>query len=230
MSLKLFSGGAAQALVGELAGQFKTETGLDIEGQFGAVGGMKAKLLEGESADLLILSRVLIDELAAGGHVDPASVTDVGVVRTAVAVRQGDAVPPIGDAGALRCALLAADAIFFPDPKLATAGIHFAKVLSALGIADEVAAQLRTFPNGAAAMRALAASADAKPIGCTQITEMLSIPGLTIVGFLPREFELATIYTAGVATRAEQPGAARKLIAMLAAAEAADIRKKVGFG
>ena len=98
----------------------------------------------------------------------------------------GDPAPSIGDAAALRAALLAADAIYFPDPKLATAGIHFAKVLDALGIAGEVAARLRPFPNGAAAMQALARAPDARPIGCTQVTEILNTPGVTLVGPLPK--------------------------------------------
>jgi molybdate transport system substrate-binding protein len=230
MTLKLLSGGAAQALVGELAPRFRAETRLDIDGKFGAVGAMKAQLLEGAPADVLILTKALIGELAAGGHIDPSTVQDVGVVRTAVAIREGDPMPAIGDADALRGALLAADAIYFPDPKLATAGIHFARILAALGIADQVASRLRTFPNGATAMLALSASTDAQPIGCTQITEILAVSGLTLVGLLPQEFELATVYTAGVTTRAEHPEAARKLVSMLTASEAAEVRRTVGFG
>ncbi|WP_088345700.1 MULTISPECIES: substrate-binding domain-containing protein [Rhodomicrobium] len=230
MALRVLSGGAAQALVGALAARFKTETGLDIDGSFGAVGGMKARVLNGEPADLVILTQALISELADGGHIDPASVRDIGSVLTAVAVRAGEPTPAIGNAGELRAALLAADAIYFPDPKLATAGIHFAKILAALGIADEVAARLRTYPNGATAMLALAASSDAHPIGCTQITEILAVDGLTLVGVLPKQFELATIYTAGAATLAAHPDAARRLAALLAAPEAEATRKQLGFG
>ena len=58
----------------------------------------------------------------------------IGTVETAVAVRDGDALPAVGDADALRAALLAADEIHFPDPEQATAGIHFAKVMRDLGI------------------------------------------------------------------------------------------------
>lgn len=230
MALRVLSGGAAQALVGAVAARFTAETGMTIDGSFGAVGGMKARLLGGEPADLLILTHALIEELAGGGHIDPASMTDIGTVRTAVAVRAGDPVPAIGNADELRAALLAADAIYFPDPKLATAGIHFAKILATLGIADAVAARLRTFPNGATAMLALAASIEAHPIGCTQITEILAVDGLTFAGMLPAQFELATVYTAGVATRAAHPDAARRLAAMLAAPEAGEIRRTLGFG
>ncbi len=114
--------------------------------------------------------------------------------------------PPVGDADSLRAALLAADAIYFPDPKLATAGIHFAKVLDRLGIREAVADRLRPYPNGATAMREMA-SAQGRPIGCTQVTEILNTPGVTLVAPLPQEFELATIYTAAVATRSASPDA-----------------------
>ena len=230
MKLRLLSGGAAQALVAAVAPAFQRETGFDIDGVFGAVGAMKARLLDGEPADLLILTRALIDELAAGGHVEAASVAHIGAVRTAIAVRAADPAPPVGNAGELRDALRAADAIYSPDQTLSTAGIHFAKVLDALGVAGEAAGHLRTFPNGAAAMSALAASTERQPIGCTQVTEILGTPGLTLVGVLPPEFELATVYTVGAATRAAHPEAARKLTAILTSAEAQAQREQVGFG
>ncbi|MGB0084287.1 MAG: substrate-binding domain-containing protein, partial [Rhodomicrobiaceae bacterium] len=91
MKLRLLSGGAAHALVGALAPRFKAETGFEIDGSFGAVGGMKARLLEGDPADMLILTRAIIEELAAaGGKVEPGSIADLGPVRTAIAARAGD--------------------------------------------------------------------------------------------------------------------------------------------
>jgi molybdate transport system substrate-binding protein len=217
MKLAILSGGAAQGLAATLGPQFETDTGCGIAGTFGAVGAMRDKLLAGAPADLLILTVALIAELTRLGHVSPGSALDLGVVRTGVAVRSGDPKPPIGNAPALRSALLAADAIYFPDPKLATAGIHFAKVLDALGIAGELAARLRPFPNGAAAMQALARAPDVRAIGCTQITEILNTPGAVLVGPLPQEFELATMYAAGVCTRAALPGQAKLLATLLGA-------------
>ncbi len=229
MQVSVLSGGAAQGLVSALAAQFEAETGCGIAGTFGAVGAMRDKLLAGAPADLLILTRDLIAELVRTGHVLPGSAVDLGVVRTGVAVRDRDPAPRIADAASLRSAMLAADGIYFPDPKLATAGIHFAKVLDALGIAEEVATRLRPFANGAAAMQALARAPDAHAIGCTQITEILNTPGVTLVGPLPREFELATIYTAGVCTRASLPAQAERLAALLGGDAAHAIRAQAGF-
>jgi len=229
MKLTILSGGAANGLVAALSTQFKAETGADIDGTFGAVGAMRDKLISGASADLMILTSALIAELTRAGHVVAGSAADLGTITTGVAVRSGDPAPAIGDADALRSALRAADGIYFPDPKLATAGIHFAKVLERLGIADEVAPRLRTFPNGQTAMAALAAQPGGRPIGCTQITEILNTRGVTLVGDLPPEFALATVYTLGICTKAQSPDLARRLAAMLTGEASRDLRRKLGF-
>jgi molybdate transport system substrate-binding protein len=230
MSLTILSGGAAQGLVAALAPKFKAETGADIDGTFGAVGAMRDKLLAGAPADMLILTASLIAELTQAGRIVAGSAADLGAVATGVAVRVGDPAPAIGDADALRAALRAADGIYFPDPKLATAGIHFAKVLERLGIADELADRLRVFPNGAAAMRALADVKGGRPIGCTQATEILNTPGVTLVGNLPRDFALATVYRLGISTEARSPDLARRLAALLTGEATRDLRQKLGFG
>jgi molybdate transport system substrate-binding protein len=221
MQLRILSGGAANGLVSALGSRFKQETGADIDGTFGAVGAMRDKLLAGAPADMLILTASLIAELTQAGRIVAGSAADLGAVATGVAVRVGDPAPAIGDADALRAALRAADGIYFPDPKLATAGIHFAKVLERLGIADELADRLRVFPNGAAAMRALADVKGGRPIGCTQAT---------LVGNLPRDFALATVYRLGISTEARSPDLARRLAALLTGEATRDLRQKLGFG
>jgi molybdate transport system substrate-binding protein len=229
MRLHVLSGGAAQGVVSALAGEFRAATGYEIDGTFGAVGAMKEKLLGGAPADVLILTRALIDELADAGHVVRDTAADLGRVRTGVAVRTGDPMPSVDTTEGLSAALRAADAIFFPDPQRATAGIHFAQVLKQLGIAAEVAGRLSAHPNGATAMRELARAAGAKPIGITQITEILNTPGVRLIGPLPREFELATVYTAAVCTRAAAPEAARRFVALLAGEAQRALRARAGF-
>lgn len=113
-TLRVLSGGAAQGLVETLRADFETASGCRIDGTFGAVGAMRERLLGGEAVDLMILSRSLIDGLTRDGHVVAASARDIGAVETAVAVRHGDATPPIKTADQLRAALLASDAIHFP--------------------------------------------------------------------------------------------------------------------
>lgn len=228
-SLHILSGGAAQGLVESLRDAFERATGHRIEGSFGAVGAMREKLLAGAPADLLILTSAMIARLERDGHVVFDSAKNIGKVETSIAVRRRDPAPLIDNADSLRAALLDADAIHLPDPTQSTAGIHFAKVLAELGIADRVAARLRPAPNGRAAMRALAASKDARPIGCTQVTEIFATPGLDLVGPLPPSCALRTTYTVAITRRAQAPDAAARLLAMLTAESGRESRGELGF-
>jgi molybdate transport system substrate-binding protein len=225
----MLSGGAAHGLVASLTAQFKNQTGLDIEGEFSAVGAMAAKLEGGEPADLVVLTRAIVAGLVRKGLVFGESVADLGLVETAIAVRAADSRVATPDAGSLRQALLAADEIFVPDTKASTAGIHVAGVLDRLGIAVEVAGRLRIFPNGATAMLHLAKSGAAVAIGCTQSTEILNTPGVTLCDALPKGYELATVYTAGVTSRSRQAADAKRVIVLLTAAGSKGLREEAGF-
>ena len=228
-SLAILSGGAAQGLVRSLAPAFKAKTGLDIEGEFGAVGAMADKLRAGRPTDIVILTEALVGTLAQEKLAVPSSIRNVGVVGTALAVRASDQLVSAPDQAALRKALLAADAIYVPDVKVSTAGIHVARVLSLLGIVGEVESRLKIYPNGATAMRHLAESPARAPIGCTQSTEIISTPGVRLSGALPPGCELATMYTAAVTTAALRPAEAQALIDLLIAAEHRELRARAGF-
>jgi molybdate transport system substrate-binding protein len=227
-TLKILSGGAAQGLVGRMQSGFEQQHPCRIQGTFGAVGLMKEKLVAGDPCDLLILSDVLIRGLAAEGRVDPSSVRAIGGVKTGVALKAGHVPVDIHTVDDLRSLLQSAPAIYFPDPVKATAGIHFMKVLQALGLAGDPG-RLRTFPNGATAMGALAQAPEADAVGCTQVTEILITPGVQLTGLLPAPHELTTVYTAAIPSDSQEPGLARALIAELSAPQAAQARKACGF-
>jgi molybdate transport system substrate-binding protein len=228
-SLNILSGGAAQGLVGSLKPAFKARTGFDIAGEFGAVGAMADELRKGTPADIVILTAAIVAKLAEEGLVVRSSIADIGLVETALAVRAGDPQVTVSDSASLRDALLASDAIFVPDIKASTAGIHVAKVLAQIGIAHEVANHLRIFPNGATAMRHLAESDALRPIGCTQSTEIISTQGVALSGSLPPGCELATMYTAAITTRTAHAPTAQSLIGLLIAADQDKLRQKAGF-
>jgi molybdate transport system substrate-binding protein len=225
----LLSGGAAQGLVRQLQESFLAVGGFVVQGSFGAVGAMRDKLLAGEPCDLVILTQALIEQLIAAGHVVAGSERALGVVKTGVAVKAGEPVPGVGTASALKAALLAARGVYFPDPVKATAGIHFMKVLALLGVEQQLASRLRPFPNGATAMREMSQAAESGLIGCTQVTEILYTPGVQLAGPLPPEFELATVYTAAVCSKAREPQAAADLVRLLSSPEAAAVRFAGGF-
>lgn len=224
-TLCFVSAGAAHGLVTAVA----RAADVAAEGSFGAVGAMLEKLQAGEAADIVILTRAQLEQLAAGGHVLRGSIADLGVVATAIAVRIADAAPDISNADGLRAALANAEAIHFPDPGRATAGIHFAKVIDRLGMRAQVEARLRMHPNGMTAMRTLA-DAPGRAIGCTQATEILATPGVRLVGPLPPGFELETTYTAAVSANAADPVASAAFVERLAGAGSRQRRTAAGFG
>ena len=223
-TINFISAGAAQGLVRTVA----EAADVKVAGSFGAVGAMQEKFLAGEPCDVVILSSAQMGELTGGGLVDASTTADLGSVPTAIAVREGDAALDVSTEGSLRAALLAADAIYFPDPEKATAGVHFAQVTRTLGIHDLVAARFRTHPNGAAAMAALA-QAPGHPIGCTQATEIIATPGVRLVAPLPPGADLSTVYTAAVPRRAPSAAEAAAFIATLTSRDTASQRVAAGF-
>ena len=222
--MHFLSAGAAHGLVTAVA----RDAGVEVAGSFGAVGAMLEKFRAGEACDVVILTHAQIADLAATAQAIPDTSADLGSVPTAIAVRDGAELPDVSNEAALRAALLAADMIHFPDPNKATAGIHFAKVLDQLGIRAQVAPKIRTHPNGATAMRAMA-EAGGNPIGCTQATEILATPGVRLVQPLPHGFELETVYTAAVAARSAQAKSAGQFVSRLAGEEGRAARIKAGF-
>lgn len=228
-TLNFLCAGAAQGLVKALQDRFTAETGATLQGRFGAVGAMKEALLAGEPCDLMVVTGAMIDALCADGHLRADSRAPLGKVLTGVAVRSGTPLPDVSTPEALKATLLAADSVYFPDAVRATAGIHFAKVMGELGILAAMEPRFRTYPAGAIAMRELAASSSANPIGCTQVTEINYTPGVQLVGVLPQAFELATVYTAAVSARAADAALAARFIALLSGAESAALRRDGGF-
>ena len=228
-TLDFLSAGAAQGLLRALQAAFEADTGWALQGRFGAVGAMKEALLAGEPCDLLVLTETLVNQLVDEGLLRQGSCAPLGRVRTGVAVRADQPQPDVSTPDALRATLQAADALYFPDPVRATAGIHFAKVMQELGVFDELQPRFRTFPNGATAMRELAASTTQRPVGCTQVTEILYTPGVHLVAVLPAQFELATPYTAAVTTSSTQAELASQLVALMSGAGSLALRQAGGF-
>jgi molybdate transport system substrate-binding protein len=230
-TLNFLCAGAAQGLVKALENRFTTETGAQLRGRFGAVGAMKEALLAGEPCDVFIVTDKMVSELSLAGILQAPPALALGRVRTAIAARSREPAPAVGDIEALRAALRAAPALYFPDPERATAGIHFAKVLAQLGMKQGADSQPRwcTFPNGATAMRALATEAVPGSLGCTQASEILYTPGVQLVAALPAQFELATVYSAAATGHAAAPELAQSFLALLASPESAGLRAAGGF-
>jgi molybdate transport system substrate-binding protein len=213
--MQVLSGGAAAAVVKAVQAEFEKSTGTSIHGTFSAVGQMRDQLVGGTPCDVIILTKPLIAQLIASGHVVAGSARSLGCVKTGVAVRTGTAHPSVQTREQLHAAMSAAQGIYFPDPDKATAGIHFMNVLKALGLDETMRSKFRVFPNGATAMGEMA------KINYTE--------GVDLVDVLPAEFELSTDYTLGICTHAQNPAHAELLADLLTGAASATVRKQGGF-
>jgi molybdate transport system substrate-binding protein len=227
-ALHLLCAGAAKGLVLALQAQFERDSGVALASHFGAVGAIHDQLDAGAPCDVIVLTRSMIDTLARDGRVDSASVADVGWVHTGVAVPQGVSAPALPHAAALRALLADAHAIYLPDPERATAGIHAARVLRDLGLA-EVSGRLHAYPSGAAAMAALARDGAAGAVGITQVSEILYTAGVRLLGALPAPHGLATLYSAARPGNSTQLAAATMLLSRLAGPAGAALRQQGGF-
>ena len=227
--LDLISAGAARGVVEALSDRFQDASRAAIAGTFGAVGAMKERLLAGEPCDAVILTHELLGELAVSGYIESATIRRLGRVETGVAVRAGDAPVSVDDEPALRETLRAATSVYVPDPQRSTAGVHFMDVAQRLGLREAIAPRLVPFASGAEAMAALAHAVDARPIGCTQVTEILYTPGVSLVASLPVGFDLATPYAAAVSTRARQRALAEALVALVTGPASESLRRSAGF-
>jgi molybdate transport system substrate-binding protein len=229
IELALLCAGAAQGVVKALQPLALEQQRIDVRGTFGAVGAMKEKLVAGEPCDAIIVTAALIAELGRAGYVQPASAAALGSVGTGIAVRTGEPAPDVRDGAALRRALLAATGIYVPDPQRATAGIHFVGVLERLAIRREIEPRLRPRANGATAMRELGDTPEPGLLGCTQVSEILYTPGVALVGALPGEYALDTVYAIAVAAKARHADAAARFAALLTGEGTRELRRQAGF-
>jgi molybdate transport system substrate-binding protein len=210
--IHVLSAGAVRAIVTELTQAFEKESGNKVTLAFGTVGVTRKRLAE-EPADVVIMSDVAIDESSAQGAVVAGSRTDIARTGMGVGVRDGAPKPDISTSEAFKQSLLAAKSITYVDPAQgATSGIHFAGVLQKLGIADAMKPKTTLVPGGYPAE--LVAKGEVEMV-VHQISEIVPVKGVTLVGPLPKDVQKVTVYSAGIAGKATTPDVARAFVAFL---------------
>src|SRR5215470_14516201 len=210
--IKVLSAGAVKAVVVDVSDAFEKESGHKLTVSFGTVGVIKQKLAA-EPADVVIMTDVAIDEAIRQGSAVAGTRNDIARAGVGVGVKEGAPKPDISTPEAFKQTLLAAKSIVYVDPAQgATSGIHFASVLQRLGIADAVKGKTLLWPGGYAAEAVADGRAE---VVVHQISEILPVKGVTLVGPLPKDVQKVTIYSAGLAAKAASPEAARAFIAYL---------------
>jgi molybdate transport system substrate-binding protein len=222
--IKVLSTVGMQPATPELFAQFEAATGHRVAVTYGLAAVLKTKFLDGAPADVLILTAPIIDDLAKQGKVVPESKKDVARSGVGVAVKTGAAKPDVSTPEALKAAVLSAKSIGYS--REGASGVAFARVLERLGIADQVRAKYKDTGTKAGEMLA----AGEIELAAAQIPELMAVPGVEVVGPLPAELQTVTIFSVGLATAAQDPGAARGLIEFLAGPRATPIYKAKGLG
>jgi molybdate transport system substrate-binding protein len=211
--VKVLSAGAMKAMVTELGEAFQRESGHTLQLTFDTVGSLRKRAAT-EPADVVILTGEAVDDLTRDGLVAAGTRTDLGRVGMGVAVKEGAARPDISTAESFKQAVLAAKSIVYTDPaRGGTSGIHFASVLQRLGIAEAVKDKTVLWPGGYAAEAVAKGQAE---LCVHQISEILPVKGVTLVGPLPKDLQKITTYSGGVAARSDAKDAARALLTFLA--------------
>jgi molybdate transport system substrate-binding protein len=227
VEIKVLTSVALTSALDELAPQFERATGNKLNIGYGLIADIKKRIVAGETADVIILSRPAMDDLQKQDKVAPGSIADVVGTPVAVAVRAGAPKPDISSADALKRSLLAAKSIVYADPaKGGASGVHFAHVVDQLGIADQLKSRTILVPGAQAAD--VVAKGEAE-IGVGQASEIVPVAGAQLVGPLPGEFGSVTKFTAGIGAGSKASEAAKSLILFLTGPAAAPVFKSKGL-
>ena len=212
--IQVLSAGAMRSIVTDLGAAFEKETGHTLKFSFAPVGVIKAKLAEAMPIDVVIMTDDAMKDMSRQGAVAEGSWTAIGRTGIGVGVRDGAPKPDIGSPEAFKQTLLATKSLVYVDPAQgATSGIHFAGVLQRLGIADAVKPKTTLVPGGYPAE--LVAKGDVEMV-VHQISEIVPVKGVTLVGPLPKELQKITVYAAGVTVPSKSKEPPRAFVTYLA--------------
>jgi molybdate transport system substrate-binding protein len=218
---------ALTSAMDELAPQFERATGNKLKIGYSLIADIKKRVIAGESADVIMLSRPAMDDLRKQDKFAPGSVIDVAGTPVAIAAKAGAPKPDISSADALKATLLAAKSIVYADPaKGGASGVYFATVIDKLGIAEQLKAKTILVPGPQAAD--VVAKGEAE-LGVAQASEIVPVSGAQLVGPLPGELGSLTQFTAAIGAGSKQAEAAKSLIQYLTGPSAAAVFKAKGF-
>jgi molybdate transport system substrate-binding protein len=224
-ALRVISSMATKSLLADLVAlHAQASPGAEVNVE--SVGGVDAakRVQAGEAFDAVALAANAIDKLIADGHVLAGSRVDLVHSGVAVAVRAGAAQPDISNEAALKAAVLAARTLGYST---GPSGVQLAKLFERWGIAEQIADRIVTAPPGVP-VGALVAQG-AVELGFQQLSELMNLEGITLLGPLPPEVQITTTFSAGIAAASSRPEAVRELLGFLASPATAEAKRRNGM-
>ncbi len=225
--IKVLTAGAFKQVLLALVPDFERTSGHKVTIENDTVGALTKRIEGGEAFDLAVLTPKAVDDLAKEGKFAAGSRANLARVGVGVVVKDGTPKPDIGSVAAFKQALLAAKSVAYIDPAAGgSSGIYVAGLLDKLGIAAEVKPKAKLIPGGAVAEHVARGKAE---LGIHQISEILPVKGVTLVGPLPAEIQNYTVYAAALGAQAKESDAAKALLKALSGPAAAEVLKSKGM-
>jgi molybdate transport system substrate-binding protein len=225
--IKVLTAGAFKQVLLMLVPDFEKQTGHKVIVENDTVGALAKRIEGGEVFDLAVLTPAAVNDLSSKGKFVAGSRTNLGRVGVGVVVKEGTPKPDISSVDAFKKALLAAKSVAYIDPAAGgSSGIYVAGLLDRLGVAAEVKPKAKLIPGGAVAEHIARGEAE---LGIHQISEILPVKGVTLVGPLPADIQNYTVYAAGLGAHGKESEAAKALLKTLSGPAAADVLKSKGM-
>jgi molybdate transport system substrate-binding protein len=226
--VKVFSTIAVQSALEALVPPFEKAKDCRLDIAWNTAPALVKRLQSGETADVLILNRAGMDAMIRDGRALAGSEATLASSATALAVKAGASRPDISTQEALKRTLLAARAISYSDPAAGGAsGIYFAKLIERLGIAQEINAKTK-YPPPAGLCGDLLVSGEVE-LAVQQKPELLQVPGIEILGLLPGDLHMVTVFVACVEKSSAEAATGKALIDLLRSPEAAVVFRARGL-
>ena len=218
--LQLISSMATRAVLRELAARCEDATGDAVQTEAGGGVDVAKRVRAGTAPDIVVLAGDVIDALIAEGHLRPPRV-DLVKSGVAVAVRAGAARPDISSGEALRQAVLSSPTLSYST---GPSGTHLEKTFERWGVLAEIRGRIVVPPPGTPVGTLVADGRAA--LGFQQLSELASLPGIDVVGPLPPDVQILTVFSGAVAARCERPDAARAVLEFMVSPAAADVIRR----
>ena len=225
VEIKVLHGGAFTQVLRAVVPEFEKQTGHKVILVRDTVGALVKKIEAGETFDAAVLVPGAVDDLIKKGKIAAGSRTDLARVPIGVVVKEGMPQPDISSVEAFKKTLIAAKSVAYIDPQAGgSSGIYLGGLFERLGLADVIRSKAVLIHGGAVAEHIAKGEAE---IGIHQISEILPVKGIVLVGPLLKEIQNYTTYSAGIGANAKQSEAARALIKALSGAN--DVFKSKGM-